>query len=380
VLCVDDEPLVLEGLRDVLARNFDVRMARGGREALELLEQDRNGYAVVISDMRMPGMSGASFLREARHTAPLAVRMLLTGHADTGAAVRAVNDGQIFRFLTKPCPSDELNHACTAAARQHRQMTAERVLIEQTMDGSIKALTEALALTTAAGLGQPADLEPKRDRSQLSDQAALEDGPPVAPTREHEPAMTLSEAADALELSTSTLRRWADAGRIHAIRTSGGHRRFPTREVRRLQAARHRPKVRSMPPPVAPLPALSDLLATAAPNVAAASTQALYDGAHTGWFASTTGRQQLERWALGVAAGARNGTYDTTTDATRTLMLQAAHAGASLLERYTILERAGGIIVRELQTRGTDRAQLLGARRLLVHLRQLVLETDDPRD
>jgi excisionase family DNA binding protein len=248
------------------------------------------------------------------------------------------------------------------------------------MDGSIKALTEALALTTPTAPAQPTNREPEPGRHELPDEAGRDGTPAAAPTREHEPAMTLGEAANALELSTSTLRRWADTGRIHAIRTSGGHRRFPTSQVRRLQAARHKPKVRSTPPPVEPLPALSELLATAAPDLAAASTQALYDGAHTGWFASTAGRQQLERWALGVAAGARSGNYDTTTDATRTLMLQATHAGASLLERHTILERAGAIMLRNLQDGGTERSQLVGARRLLLHLRQLALEADDPRD
>jgi excisionase family DNA binding protein len=171
---------------------------------------------------------------------------------------------------------------------------------------AIKALTEALAIATPAALGQAADLEREGGRYELAHEGGRHGAPPVAPARDHEPAMTLGQAAAALELSTSTLRRWADAGQIRAIRTSGGHRRFPTSEVRRLQAARHRPKVRSMPPRVEPLPALSELLATAGTSVVAAATQTLYDGAHTGWFASTAGRQQLERWTLGVAADARS--------------------------------------------------------------------------
>jgi response regulator RpfG family c-di-GMP phosphodiesterase len=74
VLCVDDEPRVLEGLRDNLRRSFDVRVAESGADALALLERDPDGYAVVISDMRMPGMSGATFLAQARRVAPNAVR------------------------------------------------------------------------------------------------------------------------------------------------------------------------------------------------------------------------------------------------------------------------------------------------------------------
>ena len=83
MLCVDDEPHVLEGLRDSLSRSFDVHVAESGADGLALLEQDPGGYAVVISDMRMPGMSGAAFLSQARRIAPDAVRLLLTGHSDS---------------------------------------------------------------------------------------------------------------------------------------------------------------------------------------------------------------------------------------------------------------------------------------------------------
>jgi response regulator RpfG family c-di-GMP phosphodiesterase len=154
VLCVDDEPHVLEGLRDSLRRSFDVRVAESGGEGLALLEQDPEGYAVVISDMRMPGMSGAQFLAQARRMAPNAVRLLLTGHADLDAAVAAVNDGQLFRFLTKPCPREELLRACAAALGQHRLLVAERVLLEQTLRGSIGALVDVLALTNPAAFGR----------------------------------------------------------------------------------------------------------------------------------------------------------------------------------------------------------------------------------
>lgn len=154
VLCVDDEPHVLEGLRDSLRRSFDVHVAQCGTDALALLEQDPDGYAVVISDMRMPGMSGAAFLSQARRVAPNAVRLLLTGHADLDAAIGAVNDGQLFRFLTKPCSREELLRACAAALGQHRLLVAERVLLEQTLRGSIMALVDVLALTNPAAFGR----------------------------------------------------------------------------------------------------------------------------------------------------------------------------------------------------------------------------------
>jgi len=154
VLCVDDEPHVLEGLRDSLRRSFEVDVAESGAAALALLEQDPDAYAVVISDMRMPGMSGAAFLSQARRVAPNAVRLLLTGHADLDAAIAAVNDGQLFRFLTKPCPRQELLRACAAALGQHRLLVAERVLLEQTLRGGITALVDVLALTNPAAFGR----------------------------------------------------------------------------------------------------------------------------------------------------------------------------------------------------------------------------------
>jgi response regulator RpfG family c-di-GMP phosphodiesterase len=159
ILCVDDEPMVLEGLRDVLRRSFDVRTASSGAEGLALLKEHRREIAVVISDMRMPEMPGSVFLREARRVAPLAVRMLLTGYSDSDAAIKAVNDGQIFRFLTKPCDRDELIQACAGALWQHRLQTTERDLLEQTVQGSVKALTDVLALAAPAVFGQGARLK-----------------------------------------------------------------------------------------------------------------------------------------------------------------------------------------------------------------------------
>jgi response regulator RpfG family c-di-GMP phosphodiesterase len=159
VLCVDDEPNVLEGLRDTLRRSFDVRIATSGIEALQLLKQEPDAYTVVVSDMRMPVMDGAAFLREARRWAPDATRMLLTGFADIEAAVSAVNNAQLFRFLTKPCAPKDLVGACTAALVQHRLVTAERVLLEQTLHGSVKALADVLALANPVAFGRAVSIQ-----------------------------------------------------------------------------------------------------------------------------------------------------------------------------------------------------------------------------
>jgi response regulator RpfG family c-di-GMP phosphodiesterase len=152
VLCVDDEPQVLDGLTLNLRRKFDVHVALGGTAGLQRCESDV--YAVVISDMRMPGMNGAVFLSNVRQRWPDTVRMLLTGHAEIESAIAAVNEGQIFRFLAKPCPADKLIAAVEAAVEQHRLVTAEKVLLEQTLRGSIKALTDILSLQNPLAFGR----------------------------------------------------------------------------------------------------------------------------------------------------------------------------------------------------------------------------------
>jgi response regulator RpfG family c-di-GMP phosphodiesterase len=153
ILCVDDERAVLEGLSLNLRRRFDVLVATSGAEGLELLGKNP-GIAVIMSDMRMPTMDGATFLARARVSAPDAVRMLLTGQADMDSAIAAINQGQIFRFLTKPCPPASVLAAFDAAVEQYRLVTAERVLLEETLHGSIKALTDILALTNPVSFGR----------------------------------------------------------------------------------------------------------------------------------------------------------------------------------------------------------------------------------
>jgi CheY-like chemotaxis protein len=153
VLCVDDEPNVLEGLTLHLERSWNVVTASSGKLGLEKIAAE-GPFAVVLSDMRMPEMDGAVFLSRVRQTSPDTVRMLLTGHADLDSAVAAINEGQIFRFLTKPCPPPLLIGAMKTAIEQYRLVTGERVLLEQTLHGSIKTLTDVLSLTHPVAFGR----------------------------------------------------------------------------------------------------------------------------------------------------------------------------------------------------------------------------------
>jgi response regulator RpfG family c-di-GMP phosphodiesterase len=153
ILFVDDESLILDGYKRILHREFEVDTAVGGEQGLASI-RDRGPYSVVISDMRMPGMNGAQFLAQVRQRTPDTVRMLLTGYTDLDAAMLAVNEGNIFRFLTKPCDKDVLTNAINAGLAQYRLVTAERELLENTLMGSIKVLTEVLSAASPEAFGR----------------------------------------------------------------------------------------------------------------------------------------------------------------------------------------------------------------------------------
>jgi CheY-like chemotaxis protein len=166
ILFVDDEPAALAGLKLTQGKQYDVRTAGSGAEGLALLEHEPD-IAIVVSDMQMPEMDGATFLATVKDKAPDAVRMLLTGHADMEAAARAVNEGRIFRFLTKPCAPQDMRLALAAALDMHGLMTAERVLLQKTLVGSVKAVVNVLGLTNPEALGRAMRI---KDKTRLAAQ------------------------------------------------------------------------------------------------------------------------------------------------------------------------------------------------------------------
>lgn len=108
VLCVDDEPALLRSLQWLLEKDFDVKIALGGAEGLrEVREHD---FDVILSDQRMPGMTGAEFLGQARAISPRAMRILLTGYTDMETLLSSVNEGEIWRFVNKPWDREELSN------------------------------------------------------------------------------------------------------------------------------------------------------------------------------------------------------------------------------------------------------------------------------
>ena len=156
VLCVDDEPEVLQGLSLVLRNDFQVKTCESGEAALVELKE-HGPFHAIVSDMQMPSMNGAEFLRRARAVAPDTARILLTGQASVSSAIAAVNEGHIFRFLTKPCPPQELLASLKEAIQQYRERADERIRLEARLTEMSEQVMRADRLATlgsfAAAIG-----------------------------------------------------------------------------------------------------------------------------------------------------------------------------------------------------------------------------------
>lgn len=153
ILCVDDDSNLLDGLARTLRGHYKVETATSGIAALERLKTVEP-YAIVVSDQRMPQMDGVTFLSHVRALARGTIRVLLTGQADMESAIAAVNEGHIFRFLTKPCATPVLLKALDACMEQYHLVLSEKILLEQTLRGSIKALIDILSLANPVAFGR----------------------------------------------------------------------------------------------------------------------------------------------------------------------------------------------------------------------------------
>jgi len=156
ILIVDDDYHLLSAFRRQLGERFDITPAQNGNDAViavrEALE-NRMPFAVVLCDMRMPGIDGVQTLEQIRDLSPDTVRLMLTGNADQQTAIDSINRGHIFRFYTKPYPLDQLGDGLQAAIEQHRLIVAERELLEKTVTGSIKMLTDLMSLNDPVSYG-----------------------------------------------------------------------------------------------------------------------------------------------------------------------------------------------------------------------------------
>lgn len=127
ILIVDDEPDVLFSLTGLLRRDFNVHTAKSGAEALEILRE--NCVHVVMTDQRMPSMTGVELMQRVRNEHPEAIRIVFTGYADTRAIVDAINKGELYRYITKPWDPDDLIEVLRRAARKHDAMAAQAEIL-----------------------------------------------------------------------------------------------------------------------------------------------------------------------------------------------------------------------------------------------------------
>lgn len=128
ILIVDDEPDVLFSLTGLLRRDFQVYTATSGQDALEIMQQ--HPVHVIMTDQRMPAMTGAELMENVRHAYPDAVRIIFTGYADTRAVVDAINRGELYRYITKPWDPDDLIEVLKDAAQRYDRMAAQAEILD----------------------------------------------------------------------------------------------------------------------------------------------------------------------------------------------------------------------------------------------------------
>jgi len=153
ILVVDDDPQLLRSFKRLFSGKLSLDTAEGVSDGLKAVSE-QGPYAVVISDYRMPLMNGVQFLSKVKIAQPDTVRILLTGYADLKTAIEAVNEGNIFRLLTKPCPAALLAKSLADGIRQYKLVRAERDLLERTLSGSIAVLSELLSLAKPEAFGR----------------------------------------------------------------------------------------------------------------------------------------------------------------------------------------------------------------------------------
>ena len=145
MLFVDDEPRLLDSLRRCLCDQFRIRTATSGAQALALMAE-LGAPAVLVADYQMPGMNGIDLLIRCRELAPETMRIMLTGQGDLPMAIRAVNQGQVFRFLAKPVHGDVIRQAVDEALVHYLQLSDQRHLRNEALAAEAGAGPEPLAL------------------------------------------------------------------------------------------------------------------------------------------------------------------------------------------------------------------------------------------
>lgn len=324
------------------------------------LDRFGTGYSSLAAIRRLPFDAlkvDSSFLTELGHSprdAALVEAMIGMGHSlglpMTAAKVETEEQLRLLRSLGMDRAQGELFAPPLSAPA-----ALELVRSGQVWSGLLEAT-------------RPAERAAAADPASAS-AAANGDGAPGGPSA---PVATLSlgQAAQALGISTTTARRWADDGRLGATRTAGGHRRFALSEVRRLLAERGRPAIAPAEPPRRPLPGLAQLAESHGTQLAELSWRSLYGELQTGFFIAAEGVEATERWLGALASAAETANFEMLHEATSAFMRTAERSGASLLERYLAIERFAETTTRALSRRSCPREEIVEVRRLFAALNQ----------
>lgn len=148
ILIVDDEPENLRALERVFRGNYTVLTAESGAQALTLLEQ--HDVALLISDQRMPGITGIELMQRTVPLRPHMVRILLTGYSDISTLIEAINGGHVFKYVSKPWNNEDLAQTVTRAleyfemnkSRHYLEMTNQRLLDRLSEIGQLAAVDD----------------------------------------------------------------------------------------------------------------------------------------------------------------------------------------------------------------------------------------------
>ena len=145
ILVVDDEEAILETMSFTFMDDYDVMTSADARRALEILDEYAP-FAVVITDQRMPGMTGVELLAEAYERHPLTVRIMLTGFADTMATIQAINDSHVYAYINKPWEPEELKHVVGQAVERYKLATENARLLRdlQSANSFLEAVMDRL--------------------------------------------------------------------------------------------------------------------------------------------------------------------------------------------------------------------------------------------
>jgi excisionase family DNA binding protein len=189
------------------------------------------------------------------------------------------------------------------------------------------------------------------------------------------PLVTLQHAASTLGISPARLRRWSDEGRIQAVRTPGGHRRFALEAVRLLAAERgSRPVVAPLEPPAATLPLLARCLRERGAELTATAAAGLYRGGTAGWFAGEDAAAAGAEWLRALARGCDSGDYRGALHASDVFMRRGQLQAVGLLERHSFLERFGHAAMQALTQTGVAQEEVTAVRQLFVACQQAHLD------